>query len=395
MLSSRSRALIGGASALGISLLGVLPAAMPASAGTGVPHSWAGHHRVMYDVGVHSNVTRSQAMKAALATSTFTQFKAKVTVGTKSYTYVMAGKNPAVKTSSPSATIKVELVPLIIKFSNGDTWNPTKTDSCDSGASAMSRVQQSPIFVAQNRTWGGTSIGNTQVTDAFQRAEFWKYAKPSGINPGYHVVLSKTTVSPVTLNVPNADSAVETAIACGNGLLGGVEINWLDNQLQKNVIPNVSGASPSTLPVFILHNVVEYITSPGNCCVLGYHNAFSRTSGVQTYGVSEYDNSKAFGTAVRDISALSHEVGEWQDDPYTNNPTPAWGHIGQVSGCQSNLEVGDPLSGTTFNDTVSNFTYHPQELAFFSWFYHQSPSLGVNGWYSDRGTFKSPAKTCT
>ena len=28
------------------------------------------------------------------------------------------------------------------------------------------------------------------------------------------------------------------------------------------------------------------------------------------------------------------------------NPTPKWGHIGQVSGCQSNLEVGDPLSGT-------------------------------------------------
>ena len=92
---------------------------------------------------------------------------------------------------------------------------------------------------------------------------------------------------------------------------------------------------------------------------------------------------------------MSHEVGEWQNDPDTINPTPAWGHIGQVSGCQSNLEVGDPLSGTTFNDALGGFTYHPQELAFFSWFYHQKPSLGVNGWYSDQGTFKTFAKACT
>ena len=104
--------------------------------------------------------------------------------------------------------------------------------------------------------------------------------------------------------------------------------------------------------------------------------------------MSIYDNTGLF-TGSSDISALSHEVGEWQNDPNTVNPTPAWGHIGQVTGCQSNLEVGDPLSGTTFNDALGGFTYHPQELAFFSWFYHQKPSLGVNGWYSDQGTFRT------
>jgi hypothetical protein len=87
-------------------------------------------------------------------------------------------------------------------------------------------------------------------------------------------------------------------------------------------------------------------------------------------------------------------VGEWQNDPNTLNPTPSWGHIGQVSGCQNNLEVGDPLSGTTIAVTVNGFTYHPQELAFFSWFYHQSPSLGVNGWFSNKGTFTSFAAPC-
>ncbi len=35
-----------------------------------------------------------------------------------------------------------------------------------------------------------------------------------------------------------------------------------------------------------------------------------------------------------------------------------------------------------------------QEFAFFSWFYHQKPSLGVNGWYSNGGTFKKAATVC-
>jgi hypothetical protein len=308
----------------------------------------------------------------------------------------MAGKNPAVKVTNASSTIKAELVPLIMKFSNGDTWDPTKIDSCDSGASPLTRTQKSPIFTNQSWTWGGTSIGTGQVTDAFQRAEFWKYASPTGINPSYGVNLSVTTLSPVTIKVPSSWGPAVASIGCGNHLLGAVNINKLDPYLQSTVIPSLAskGVGPSTLPIFLLHNFVEYVGTTSNCCVLGYHNAYSRTSGVQTYGLAMYDNSKAF-SGSHDISALSHEVGEWQDDPYTNNPTPAWGHIGQVSGCQSNLEVGDPLSGHTFSHNENGFTYHPQELAFFSWFYHQSPSLGVNGWYSDQGTFKTFAANCT
>jgi hypothetical protein len=83
------------------------------------------------------------------------------------------------------------------------------------------------------------------------------------------------------------------------------------------------------------------------------------------------------------------------DDPAGNNPTPPWGNVGQVTGCQSNLEVGDPLSGTDITVTMSNsYTYHLQELAFVSWFYRTSPSIGVNGWYSSNGTFKTPAAAC-
>jgi len=309
----------------------------------------------------------------------------------------MVGKNPSKAAADGSTTIKALLVPVVIKFSNGATWDPTVADSCDAGASALARTQDSPIFVSQPWTFGSTSIGTDQVTDAFQRAEFWKYAQPTGVDPTYGVQLSLKTLGKVTIKVPNADAADATGVPCGNGLLGAVSIAWLDSYLQTTVMPSLAskGLAPNTLPIFLLHNVVEYNGTTSNCCILGYHNAYEPTAGVvQAYALGMYDNSSLF-SGSSDISDLTHEVAEWQNDPYGSNPTKPWGHIGQVTGCQSNLEVGDPLTGTTYADTEGGFTYHAQELAFFSWFYHQSPSIGANGWYSDQGTFTSAAAACT
>jgi hypothetical protein len=89
---------------------------------------------------------------------------------------------------------------------------------------------------------------------------------------------------------------------------------------------------------------------------------------------------------------MSYEVAEWMDDPLGTNPTPAWGHVRQVGGCQNNLEVGDRLSGTDIPTVTmpNGFTYHLQELAFFSWFYGP-PSIGSGGLFSDNGTFKTDA----
>ena len=42
----------------------------------------------------------------------------------------------------------------------------------------------------------------------------------------------------------------------------------------------------------------------------------------------------------------------------------------------------------------NGFTYHPQETAFFSWFFEQKVSLGIAGWYSSNNTFKAPALPC-
>src|SRR5262249_57503576 len=81
-----------------------------------------------------------------------------------------------------------------------------------------------------------------------------------------------------------------------NCLHGAAIINWLDSHLQNTVIPSLAskGVGPTTFPVFLLHNFVEYVGTTANCCVLGYHNIFNTPAGAQTYGLAMYDNSHQF-----------------------------------------------------------------------------------------------------
>jgi hypothetical protein len=340
--------------------------------------------------------TRSLASIAAAGTG-IKRFTANVTDGTKTFAYTLVGKNPAKAQTNPVTNIQTELIPIKVVLSNNDTYDPTVADTCDAGAPAITRVEQSPIFASRGYTWGGTKVDTGQYVDAFRRAEFWKYTKKTGINPGYHVNLVPTTLPAIEVDVPNGDSTEYGPAPCGEKL-ASIEINWFDNYLHTTLLPAVSAdVTPGTFPIFVFRNVVMYDTLTTNCCILGYHSATNTVAGVQTYGTSNYDTTPGgqfFSGGVQDASTLAHEVGEWMDDPFGTNPTKPWGNIGQVTGCQGNLEVGDPLSGTMLNVTASGFAYHPQELAFFSWFYHQKPSLGVNGWYSNADTFTTPAKKC-
>jgi hypothetical protein len=151
-------------------------------------------------------------------------------------------------------------------------------------------------------------------------------------------------------------------------------------------------AKTTQVPVILSYNTFE--TEGGGCCVLGYHDAYSRSGGTQTYAVGAYNDAGVFGsTPIEDIHAWTHEIGELINDPFVGNATPAWGHVGQQSGCQNNLEVGDPLTGTAFVHKYKGFTYHPQELVFFDWFF-RTPSQGTGGKFSFEGTFTSSQGAC-
>jgi hypothetical protein len=323
------------------------------------------------------------------------------------YTGVMVGQTPSNRAGS--TVVPTVLIPIRLNFQYRSgttfTFDPTADDPGCLGESntALSLTHSGPVFNNFDYDFRGAEVGTTQYTDAFQRANFWSDVST---NASYHTLLGLSTLPVQTVTVsssshanPNGTvfvAAGQCSTNTGNvnhaGYLGVMNVNFWDPVAQSLITK--LGIGPSTFPIFLFYNAVMSVGTPtnlNNCCVLGYHNAVG--SPAQTYAVAEFEGrDQTLFTGVADIAALTHEVGEWMDDPLTNNATPAWGHVGQVSTCPANLEVGDPLSGTLFPSvTMNNFTYHPQELAFFSWFFRQTPSIGVNGWYSDNGTFTTDA----
>jgi hypothetical protein len=298
-------------------------------------------------------------------------------------------------------------VRLVFQFSSTASliFDPTVADpGCiGAGHTALGLTEQSPLFNDVTYKLGGTTIGTTQYIDAFMRGNFWDDVSATGAN--YHILMGITPMPSQTVTIASGGSgttngAVFSTGLCGTntgnvnppGGLGVVNIAAWD-PIARKIITNL-GITPNTFVFFLFYNAVMSEGPPAvnlsNCCILGYHDI----NGTQTYGTGEFegrDQTLFKGTA--DTSVLAHEHGEWINDPTGANPTPAWGHIGQVTGCQGNYEVGDPLSGTLMPAVKmpNGFTYHLQELAFFDWFYRVTPSIGVNGHYSLNGTFTADA----
>jgi hypothetical protein len=310
------------------------------------------------------------------------------TVAKKTYKGTILGGNVfgATKTST---TLPLQVVPMIVTITGVGTFDPTKPDACNKNMVETTYVANSPIFT-KSTVWklNGIDVGQTQYIDAFQRAEFW--SKVTGTN--YHVLFNR---SQLTSQKKTFIGSLVPATGCEK--LGAVDINTMDAAVQHLITGALkSQINVGTLPLFLLHNVVmDENNNPAQCCIIGYHSGLLVGGKPQFYSVADVDSTGDF-TGLNDIAALSHELGEAMNDPTGVNATAPWGHVGQVTGCQTNFEVGDPLSGKELPAiTSAGATYHVQELAFFSWFFHQKPSLGSGGFYSDNKTFKTFAAKCT
>jgi hypothetical protein len=347
-----------------------------------------------YTYGKLQGVATEEALRGAIAATTIPMGLYGITSSRDSnqYTGVLAGRSPFFH-GSRTTNIPTFIVPVKVKMPDGGLFDPSVADStCLGGKVPITVTGNSPLFQSVAFTMNGIGVGTTQYADAFERAEFWKNVSVTGSR--FHTMLSPiTTLAEQTFTVPKNEGGTFTAGGCEN--IGIMDFSTWDNFVQTTLIPFVTahGGGATSFPLFVLYNVVMADPfDPGtseNCCILGYHNSFA--SPIQTYGVADFDSVGAFsGTA--DISGMSHEVNEWLNDPTGDNPTPSWGHIGQVSGCQNNFEVGDPLSGTLFPTvTLNSFNYHLQELAFFSWFFG-GPSIGTSTTqFSNNGTFTSDA----
>lgn len=157
------------------------------------------------------------------------------------------------------------------------------------------------------------------------------------------------------------------------GKVGTMDINAFDAKLQSFISYYRAHINPGVLPVFLTFDV--FLTSDG-CCIGGYHSANGGPPGGQTYAFATYVDAQ--GSFAQDVSALSHEIGEWIDDPFLNN------HVNCTNDDQL-MEVGDPLvrrgNYGTWQYYLNGFWYNLQSLVFIDYF-GAPRSHRLNDWYS-------------
>jgi hypothetical protein len=310
------------------------------------------------------------AAPRAAATAQLVQWKGKFTDLThKVVTFTMAGTNPT--STNVTTTIPVYIIPIKMVYgaSNGGlTFDPV-AKKLASGKTIIQNTIASPVFdPSLNFTQGGTNLGTTQYIDAYQRGNFWSTVKT---RPNYHVLLGTPTVlAEQSITVAKSQGQVITN-PFGAGKVGTYDINAFDANLQ-NYMKKFTQINPGSLPIFVTYDV--YLTQ-GGCCIGGYHSANASEPAGQTYATFTYVDHP--GSFSEDVSALSHEVGEWMDDPFVDNAV----------NCTDNnvMENGDPLEGNvnygTFPYTLSGFTYNLQSLVFIPYF-GDARATSVHSWLS-------------
>jgi len=256
--------------------------------------------------------------------------------GATTYSYTMVGANPA--TSNATTNIPAVIIPVKI-VASGKTFDPQHV--LPNGNSVVKNTTASPVLSSGiDFKEGGTDLGNTQYIDAFQRGNFWSKVKT---HTNYHTLLTPTVLAEQTYNGGTVGSPFGFQVA-------EVDINSFDSFI--NGLISSLHISSGTFPIFLTYDT--YLTS-GGCCIGGYHNY----NGSNTYSQATYiDHAGAF---AQDVSALSHETGEWYDDPLTNNRVAC-----------GILEVGDPEEGFSnygaFPYTLNGFTYNLQDLVWLPYF---------------------------
>lgn len=361
------------------------------------------------------------------------------------YPITMVGNDPR---QGGTATLHTVIIPFQMNFvgAGQDTsilndigyagFRATATTHSFDGSSKVAQTLASPAF--SDYTYPTDLGGDTgQLGDVYMRAQFNK------IGTNYHVKLVNDAVLPTqVINVPVDEGIAYVrpvpAWRVANGLqstpdyTGVADVNWFSTRV-KNAISDLH-VSPDTLPIILTDNVLLYIGPNNyvNCCILGYHGAGSAMpnshgsgsvhgqggQGVQTYAYAAYTTPGTYSgyetdyTGVRtsprptrglaDIHALSHELSEWLDDPFTNNAVQPW----KVSsapqyGCTTVLEVGDPVVGlwfglpgnTTATDSNSQKMWHPEDEVFAQWFGRGGVEPVLGSSWDGRFTFDGPRTT--
>ena len=272
------------------------------------------------------------------------------------YNFTMVGTDPS--TTNTTTTIPVEIIPIEFRIGT-KTYTPLKPVAGDT-KSPLDRTLASPLFQSSvDFVQGGTDLGKTQYEDAFQRGNFWESVQT---NTNYHVLFNATVARKVELRPVGSSATIINGV-------GMVDYFYMDDTVQSMI----SNVPAGTLPLILVSGV--YFTEFGDaCCIGGWHGVRGSDGAyaVATYMPSTVNLPGASGFS-QNVSALSHELGEFIDDPLANN----------IACLFARLEVGDPLEyEANFGDypyPSNGFTYDLQDLVFLPYF-GAPTSTSVNGW---------------
>lgn len=279
------------------------------------------------------------------------------TYNSHNYSVQFIGTTPK---AGGTTNVTVHLIPA--KFIVGSfTADPSAKDS--NGKSPVDYSLASPIFdTTTDYKQGKVDIGKTQYEDAVERLNLWGQLKKNKSN--YHIILNPVLETGLTYNNPSgATVATDFGVKVVN-----YNINSFDNSIQSTV----AKFPVADLVLFITTQL--YLTS-GGCCIGGYHSY----TGKQAYGHYTYITASSQVFSL-DVSAMSHELGEWMNDPSTNN-----------SNSPCFYETGDPLEGGSsghpygqWTYTVGGVAYHLQDLV--TPVYFGAPAkTSANKWWTFQG----------
>ena len=310
-------------------------------------------------------------------------------LGGRQLSFNIVGTNPAL--GANTTTVNAIIVPVRFLFASAGGLGLDATP-------LASRVAGSPIFAAADYSTGGTDLGVTQYGDALLRAQYWNLP---GFSRDYHVLLGGPAfTSTLTLTIP---ASVGSLYRLSNGNLVGVVQEPLFEAV-LNILAH--DFSAPVLPIFLTDNV--YLSTTGRldstCCVLGFHASEGPPiATAHTWIYASYIEPGAFiGDAIQDVYALSHEVGEWMNDPFSGafpggvNLIPPAVLPGQGGECIAKYESADPLEALpiAFTQFTGGKTWHLTDQVFLPWYLHTSPSFSVNGFYSYLNTFPTFSTLC-
>ena len=325
------------------------------------------------------------------------------------WTYTMVGKSPYGDDDGGTISIPAPVVPVTVDLRNAD-GTPRFVNGkplISSPAPFVNPTLASPVF---EKTFYDSSNQPTQFADAIMQAEFFH----SNENPTHTLLKANLkTGRTLVLNRGSYRFALNPDGTCCSSIL--VDINTFvgglfppgpgDTTTVMGQAETSGDIRTSDIATFLFPNTFLYFSDPANCCVIGFHS-YDVEPGDQSNGYRERRYVMNYASWVSpgrfgdpnfaDVAALSHEMTELFNDPFTNNATPWW--LAPNGNCQNDLETGDVIEGLPneiFPIQLKGVTHHVQNEALLQWFAGQTPSSAIAGAYSypDKGVLTAASKS--